>query len=78
MVAQLNDLCMDHLLFVLIIFVGAGALDGWDGDLCRVVDLEVDGGDGDGDGGGGLRPRKDLSRIVDFDDGDGGCGLGVD
>ena len=71
MVAQLNDLCMDLLLFVLIIFVGAGALDGWDRDLCRVVDLEVDGGDG-------LRPRKDLSRIVDFDDGDGGCGLGVD
>ena len=52
----------------------------WEGgqDLSRVVDLEVDGGDGDGDGGGGLRPRKDLSRIVDFDDGDGGCGLGVD
>ena len=74
MVAQLNDLCMYHWLFVLIIFVGAGTLDGWDGDLCRVVDLEVDGGDG----GGGLRPRKDLSRIVDFDDGDGGCGLGVD
>ena len=56
---------------MLIIFVGAGTLDGWDGDLCRVVDLEVDGGDG-------LRPRKDLSRIVDFDEGDGGCGLGVD
>ena len=76
MVAQLNDLCMYHWLFVLIIFVGAGALDGWDGDLCRVVDLEVDGVAVDG--GGGLRPRKDLSRIVDFDDGDGGCGLGVD
>ena len=74
MVAQLNDLCMYHWLFVLIIFVGAGTLDGWDGDLCRVVDLEVDGVDG----GGGLRPRKDLSRIVDFDEGDGGCGLGVD
>ena len=70
MVAQLNDLCMYHWLFVLIIFVGAGTLDGWDGDLCRVVDGE--------DGGGGLRPRKDLSRIVDFDEGDGGCGLGVD
>ena len=71
MVAQLNDLCMYHWLFVLIIFVGAGTLDGWDGDLCRVVDLEVDGGDG-------LGLRKDLSRIVDFDEGDGGCGLGVD
>ena len=56
-------------------------LAGWidwdrDQDLFRVVDLEVDGGDGEG--GGGLRPRKDLSRIVDFDEGDGGCGLGVD
>ena len=43
---------------MLITFVGARTLDGWDRDqdLSRVVDLEVDGGDGDG----GLRPRKSL------------------
>ena len=43
MVAQLDDLCMDHYwLFVLIIFVGVGTLDGWEGDqdLFQVEDMD--------------------------------------